>query len=88
MQEPLYKSQQTLKDDEIEQVKLNLNEASDAVHGTIGKLLKRGDDLEDIQNKSEELGNVGEMFKKSSKQIYHKSMLSKILVFSKIKLEK
>ncbi|KAJ3260265.1 hypothetical protein HK103_000900 [Boothiomyces macroporosus] len=63
--EPLYKSQQTLKDDEIEQVKLNLNEASDAIHGTIGKLLKRGDDLGDIQNKSEELGNVGGMFKKS-----------------------
>ncbi|KAJ3325862.1 hypothetical protein HDV06_002247 [Boothiomyces sp. JEL0866] len=78
--EPLFRSQQTLKDDEIEQVKVNLDEASDALHGTIGKLLKRGDDLEEIQNKSEELGTVGGMFKKRAKKVYYKGMVTKIAV--------
>ncbi|KAJ3261801.1 hypothetical protein HK103_004752 [Boothiomyces macroporosus] len=57
-------------------IKVTLDEASNAVHETIGKMLGRGESIHDIKGKASKLENVGDIFRKRTKKVYNKSWWS------------
>ncbi|KAJ3325999.1 hypothetical protein HDV06_002384 [Boothiomyces sp. JEL0866] len=62
-------------------IKDKLDEASNAVHETIGKMLGRGESIHDIKGKASKLENVGDIFrKKTKKHHFFKGSLALLLI--------
>ncbi|KAJ3277073.1 hypothetical protein HDV01_000125 [Terramyces sp. JEL0728] len=65
-----------LAEHEQSSIKNKLDEASNAVHETIGKMLGRGESIHDIKGKASNLENVGDIFRKKTRKVYNKSWWS------------
>lgn len=53
----------------------HLDETQSAVHKTIGVLLKRGEDINELRSRADELEGTGSMFKKTAKKAYNEAWL-------------